>query len=139
MRHLDGRIFLLCIGQVDVDIALTCSVWMGNDYERNQRERLCVGRGFRRDWVAAVTALKPDAESVLTSEERSLQRLTLAVLETRGNGAGVLFDDLAHAMGPRPSIAVLMIIGHYVTHGLIVNTLGLRPPVPSILEDGFEG
>jgi len=120
-------------------IALTCSVWMGNDYERNQRERLCVRRGFGRDWVAAVNALKPDADSVLTGEERSIQRLALAVLETRGNAAGALFEDVVHRLGPRSAMAVLMVIGRYAAHGLMVNTLGLRPPVPSIFEDEFSG
>lgn len=120
-------------------IALTCSVWMGNDYERNQRERLCVRRGFGRDWVAAVNALRPDADSVLTGEERSVQRLTLRTLETHGNGTGELFEGIVHSLGPRSAIAILMVIGRYVAHGLIVNTLGLRPPVPSIFEDGFRG
>jgi hypothetical protein len=27
-----------------------------------------------------------------------------------------------------------MLIGRYVTHALAVNTLGLKPPVPSIFE-----
>lgn len=120
-------------------IALTCSVWMGNDYERNQRERLCIRRGFGRDWVAAVDALKPDADSALTGEERSVQRLTLTVLETRGNGAGAPFEDIVQGLGPRSAMAILMVIGRYVAHGLIVNTLGLPPPVPSIFEDGFAG
>ncbi len=119
-------------------IALTCSVWMGNDYERNQRERLCVRRGIGRDWVAAVNALKPDADSVLTGEERSVQRLVLTVLETHGNGAGAPFEGIAHSLGPRSAMAILMVIGRYMAHGLIVNTLGLRPPVPSVFEDGFE-
>ena len=34
---------------------------------------------------------------------------------------------------------MLMVIGRYVTHALIVNTLALKPPVPSIFEDGFTG
>jgi hypothetical protein len=120
-------------------IALTCSVWMGNDYERNQRERLCVRRGFGRDWVAAVDALKPDADSMLTGEERGVQRLTLTVLETRGHGAGALFEDVVRSLGPRSAMAILMIIGRYVAHSLIANTLSLEPPVPSIFEDNFQG
>ena len=31
------------------------------------------------------------------------------------------------------AIAVLMLIGRYVTHALMVNTLDLAPPVPSPL------
>ena len=120
-------------------IALTCTVWMGNAYERNQHERLCVRRGFGRDWVAAVNALKPEADSMLTAEERSVQQLTLTVLETQGKTAGRLFEETLQRVGAQLAMAILMIIGRYVTHGLIVNTLGLEPPVPSIFEDGFAG
>ncbi|MGH8290046.1 MAG: carboxymuconolactone decarboxylase family protein [Steroidobacteraceae bacterium] len=120
-------------------IALTCAAWMGNDYERNQHERLSVRRGFGRDWVAAVNARKPDADSVLTAEERNVQRLTLAVLETRGKASGGLFDEVLQSVDPRVAIAILMVIGRCVAHGLIVNTLELEPPVPSIFEDAFQG
>jgi hypothetical protein len=120
-------------------IALTCSVWMGNDYERNQHERLSVRLGFGRDWVAAVNALKPDVDSVLTGEERRVQRLALMVLNTRGKAAGELFEEAVQRLGPRLAMAILMVVGRCLAHGLIVNTLGLEPPVPSIFEDGFEG
>lgn len=120
-------------------ITLTCTAWTGNEYERNQHERLCVRLGFGRDWAAAVNALKPEADSVLTAEERSVQRLTLTVLETRGKTAGGLFEEAVERLGPRMAMAILMVIGRCVAHGLIVNTLGLEPPVPSVFEDGFEG
>jgi hypothetical protein len=118
-------------------IALTCTVWMGNDYERNQHERLSVRLGFGRDWVAAVNALMPDVDSVLTGEERSVQRLTLTVLNSHGKAAGARFEEAVKSLGPRLAIATLMVIGRCVAHALIVNTLELSPPVPSIFEDGF--
>ena len=40
--------------------------------------------------------------------------------------------------GPEPAVAVMMVLGRYLVHALIVNSLGLAPPVPSIFEDGFE-
>jgi len=120
-------------------IALTCSVLMGNDYERNQHERLSVRLGFARDWIAAVNALRPDVDSVLTGEERNVQRLTLTILNTRGKAAGELFEEAVQSLGPRLAMATLMVIGRCVTHGLIVNTLELEPPVPSIFQDGFSG
>lgn len=120
-------------------IALTCTAWMGNAYERNQHERLCVRLGFGRDWVAAVNALKPEISPLLSAEERSVQHLTLSVLETQGKAGGKLFEETLQSMGARSAMSILMIIGRYVTHGLIVNTLGLEPPVPSIFEDGFAG
>lgn len=120
-------------------ITLTCTTWMGNAYERNQHERLTVRLGLGRDWVAAVNALKPDADSVLTEEERRVQRLTLAVLEKRGKGAGKLFEETVQGLGAKQAIAILMVIGRCVAHSLLVNTLELEPPVPSIFEDGFGG
>lgn len=120
-------------------IALTCAVWIGNTYERNQHERLCVRLGFGRDWVAAVNALKPEANPLLTPEECSVQRLTLMVLETHGKAAGALFEATLGRLGAPVAMAILMTIGRCVTHGLIVNTLALQPPVPSIFEDGFAG
>jgi hypothetical protein len=120
-------------------IALTCTVWMDNEYERNQHERLSVRQGFGRDWVAAVNALKPDADSMLSAEERCVQRLTLAVLNTRGKLAGESFEEAIQTLGSALAMAILMVIGRYVTHGLIANTLALAPPVPSIFEDGFAG
>ena len=120
-------------------IALTCAAWMGNAYERNQHERLCVRLGFARDWVAAVNARKPEANPLLTAEERSVQHLTLTVLETHGRVAGGLFEETVQSLGPRLAMAALMVIGRCMAHGLIANTLQLEPPVPSIFEDGIGG
>lgn len=120
-------------------IALTCTAWMGNDYERNQHERLSIRLGFGREWVAAVNALEPDVDSVLTAEERSVQHLTLTVLNTRGKAAGESFEEAVQTLGSPLAMAILMVIGRYVTHSLIVNTLALEAPVPSIFEDGFRG
>lgn len=116
-------------------IALTCTVRMGNDYERNQHERLCVRLGLEADWVAAVRRLEPDAESPMTAEERAVQRLTLRVLESDGKSAGEPFEAAVTMLGPRIAIAILMVIGRFVVHGLIINTLGLAPPVLSIFDD----
>lgn len=120
-------------------ISLTCGSWMGNAYERNQHERLSVRLGYGRDWVAAVNALQPDVESPLSEIERFVQRLTLKVLDTRGKDANGLFEEAVQTLGPEQAVAVLMVIGRYVVHGLFVNTLQLKAPVPSIFEDGFTG
>jgi hypothetical protein len=120
-------------------IALTVAGWMSNAYERHQHERLSVRLGFGREWVESVNRLKPDESSVLQGEERRMQRLVLTILETRGKGAGALFEQAVAEFGQESAVAVLMVIGRYVTHALIVNTLALAPPVPSIFEDGFTG
>ncbi len=120
-------------------IALTCTTWMGNDYERNQHERLCIRLGLAREWIAAVCALRPTADCSLTVEERNIQRLTLAILEKNGTGTGGLFEETVERLGARAAIAILMNIGRCVTHGLIVNTLALAPPFPSIFAEEFTG
>lgn len=119
-------------------IALTCAVWMGNAYERNQHERLSVRSGFGREWVAAVTAVTPEQQD-LEPGEKALQRLVLTLLETKGLAASEQFEAFVAAAGPEQAMAVLMVAGRYVVHALIVNTLDLAPPVPSIFEDGFDG
>lgn len=120
-------------------IALTVAGWTENAYERNQHERLSVRLGFGRDWVAAVNTLDPDKVQGLSDEERRLQKLALTILKSHGKAGRTMFEDYVADYGPEKSIAVLMVIGRYVVHGLIVNTLDLEPPVPSIFEDGFSG
>jgi hypothetical protein len=120
-------------------IALTCSGWMKNQYERNQHERLSVRLGFGRHWVAAVNALSPASQIALSPEEKDLQKLVLTVLDSKGSGAKVLFEKCLEDRGAEQAVAILMVIGRYVVHGLFINTLDLQPPVPSIFEDGFEG
>ncbi len=120
-------------------IALTVSSWTKNAYERNQHERLSVRLGFSRDWVEAVNALKPEKGSVLSEEERRLQALVLLIVESNGHEASKLFAEHVARYGAEQAMAILMVIGRYAVHGLIVNTLALKPPVPSIFEDGFSG
>lgn len=119
-------------------ISLTCAGWMGNAYERNQHERLSVRSGFGRDWVAAINALAPEEQDIDPTEQ-ALQRFVLTLLETKGHGAADQFEALVGAIGQEQAMAVLMVAGRYVVHALIVNTLRLPPPVPSIFEDGFDG
>lgn len=119
-------------------VALTVAVYMQNEYERNQHERLSVRLGFGRDWVREVERLAPD-ESALTPETRAAQRYCLAALESRGKAAEAEFDAVIDALGHSNAVAVMMLMGRYVVHALIVNTLALASPVPSIFEDGFEG
>ena len=120
-------------------IALTVSSWTKNGYERNQHERLSVRLGLGRDWVQAVNALAPDTQTALSEEERRLQELVLCVLESNGHDAPAMFEDHVARYGAEQAMAILMVIGRYAVHGLIVNTLALKPPVPSIFDDGFDG
>ena len=120
-------------------IALTVASWTTNAYEKNQHERLSVRLGLGRDWVAAVNASAPDSQSAMSEDERHLQELVLCVLESNGRHASELFEERVERCGAEQAMAILMVIGRYVVHGLIVNTLTLEPPVPSIFDDGFTG
>ncbi len=127
-------------------IALTCAVRLGNAYECNQHERLSVRLGLGRDWVEAVERLNPDealpaGARSLSDAERAVQRYLLVALASHGRSeaAQVAFERLVERLGHRQAVAVMMVAGRYLVHALIVNTLALEPPVPSIFEDGFTG
>ncbi len=120
-------------------VALSCAGWIGNAYETNQHERLSIRNGFGRDWVRAVQLLAPDGQDAMTAQEQLVQRFVLTTLDSRGKASGGLFDALVATLGDACAVAILLIVGRYVVHGLFVNTLGLAPPVPSIWEDGFQG
>lgn len=120
-------------------LALTVASHLGNAYERNQHERLSVRLGFGRDWVAAVERLEPETAPVLEDHERQLQRFALDSVRSNGKQAPEAYDDLVRTHGVDAAVAMLMILGRYVAHAFMVNTLRLDPPVPSIWEDGFQG
>lgn len=112
-------------------VALTVSTELGNAYERHQHERLSLKLGFGESWIRAIEAL--DA-SGLSGAERALQALTLAVIRRHGRGTSNELEAVVSAIGHEQAIAMLMLIGRYLTHALMVNALELAPPVPSPLE-----
>jgi alkylhydroperoxidase family enzyme len=115
-------------------VALTVATAMANDYERNQHERLAEKLGRGREWIAAVEAL--DADSPLLSEQqRVLQRLAVRLISQRGQQTGPDLDAVVAAIGPEQAVAVLMLVGRYVAHALVVNSLELAPPVSSIFSE----
>lgn len=116
-------------------VALSVAGWMGNAYERNQHERLCRTLGFTDDWIRTVNSLQPGAAGGLDPRERVVQQLTLALLEGRGHGVQPQIQAVIAAVGAAQAIAILMLVGRYVTHALIVNALELAPPVRSIFEE----
>jgi alkylhydroperoxidase family enzyme len=114
--------------------ALTVAGAMGNDYERNQHERLSDKLGFGREWVAAVNRLDPDGSGPLQQDERAVQRLALAVVKRQGKRVEVELEAVIDRIGPQQAMAVLFLIGRYAMHAYVVNALDLKPPVPSIFE-----
>ena len=112
--------------------SLTVAALMGNDYERNQHERLSEKLGFGRDWVAAVNRLQPDISGIMSDDECAVQRLAIAVVERRGHGVEKELDAVIDRIGHAQAMAALFLIGRYVMHAYVVNALNLAPPVPSI-------
>lgn len=118
-------------------VVLTVAARMGNAYESNQHERLCLRSGFAREWIAEVQALAPEASRRMTPAQRAAQRFTLAAIDSRGQGATADFDALREHVDAGTAISIAFLVGRYITHALIVNTLRLAPPVPSAFADGF--
>lgn len=115
-------------------VALTVAGLMENRYERVQHERLSLKLGFDPTWIRDVLSLEPDREGSLLEEERRVQRLVLAVLARRGHGTATELQGVVETIGSGKAIAVLLLVGRYVTHAFVVNCLGLEPPVASPLE-----
>lgn len=116
-------------------VALSVSGALGNEYERHQHERLSVKLGFGADWVAAANALAPNEQTLLSDDEKKVQALVLSVIETQGHRAADLLGAVVDALGAGQAVAALLLIGRYLTHAMIVNTLQLEAPVPSIFEE----
>ena len=115
-------------------IALSVGVLMNNSYERVQHERLSLTLGYGQEWIRELLSLQAEGEGTLSKQERAVQRLTIAVVTRKGKDCAAELEAVIRAFGPATAIAVLMLIGRYVTHGLIANTLDLTPPVPSPLK-----
>ncbi len=116
-------------------VALTVAGITQNHYERHQHERLCRKLGLSDEWIRHVNALRPDQSTALNRDEQLVQRLVVAVLARQGHGVSAELEAVAAAVGAAPAMAILLLIGRYVTHALIVNALQLVPPVPSIFEE----
>lgn len=114
--------------------ALTVATLMENRYELHQHERLSKKLGFGEAWVAAVEEVSPDTAPELSDGERAVQRLVIAMIARRGKGVGAELEAVIDAIGAEQAIAVLFLVGRYITHALIVNGLDLQPPVPSIFD-----
>ncbi len=116
-------------------VSLTIARLMDNAYERVQHERLSLRLGFSAEWIQGILSLSPETASELSEQEREVQRLVIAVVQRSGHNTGVEVDAVIRAIGVPGTIAVLMLIGRYMSHALIVNALDLAPPVASPFEE----
>jgi alkylhydroperoxidase family enzyme len=118
-------------------IALTVAEMKQVAYEKNQHERLSVHLGYGRDWVAAVEHLEPELAAALTPVEKVVQRFVIDAVTHDGRGSEANLAQIVDTLGVAGAVAVMMVMGRYTTHALLVNCLDIGPPVPSIFEDGF--
>ncbi len=114
-------------------VALTIATKMNNAYERVQHERLSLKLGLSEGWLREVTSLLTRRGGNLSEIEVVVQELVLAVVERGGHKTGAELEEVVKAIGHEQGIAVLMLIGRYVMHALIANSLALKPPVSSPL------
>jgi alkylhydroperoxidase family enzyme len=118
-------------------IALTVATMKGVDYEKNQHERLSLKLGLDRGWVADVERLAPEDAVRLDAIERTVQRYVITAVERDRRGAAPWLDRVVDALGYENAVAVMMVMGRYTTHAIIVNSLDIEVPVPSIFPDAF--
>lgn len=115
-------------------VTLTVAASTGNEYERNQHERLCERLGFERAWIAAATGRAPPAS--LSPAEQAIQRLTTSALHGAGRKLSRELADVIEAIGPAQAMGILLLIGRNWAHSLVANALALRSPVASIFAEG---
>jgi len=111
---------------------LTASGALKNEYERNQHEQFCIRLGFSSDWVASVNQLQRNVASDLNPTDSAAQRQCLAFIERDGKDVGSELNSVIEHLGAAEAIAIMFVVGRYVTHALIVNSHDLSPPVKSI-------
>jgi alkylhydroperoxidase family enzyme len=115
-------------------VSLSVAQLMNNGYERVQHERLSLKLGFSEDWVREVLSLSSNGHGALSKQELLVQRLAIAALDRKGHDVAQELEPVVQSLGPAMTIALLMLIGRYVSHAMIANALNLAPPVPSPLE-----
>jgi alkylhydroperoxidase family enzyme len=115
-------------------VSLSVAQLMDNRYERVQHERLSLKLGLGEDWLREVLSLSADGQGALSEQEVLVQRLVVAVVNRNGHDTTRELEAVIQSIGPAMTIAVLMLIGRYMSHAMIVNSLNLDAPVPSPLE-----
>jgi hypothetical protein len=110
-------------------IALTIAKKMDNAYEQTQHERLSLKLGFGECWVQDILSLG-DSVKALTESDAAVQRLVVGVIDRHGIGTRAELERVITLVGQEKTVAILLLIGRYVTHSFFVNSLQLAPPIP---------
>jgi hypothetical protein len=114
-------------------VSLTVAQLMNNSYERVQHERLSLKLGFEEEWLREVLTLKGDGKGRMSELEVLVQRLSMVAITRKGHHITAELEPVIRSIGPPMSIAILMLVGRYLSHAIISNALNLAPPVPSPL------
>lgn len=116
-------------------IALTVATMQDVAYEKNQHERLSVKLGFGKDWVRDVERLVPEESVHLDQIEQRIQRYVVDAVRQNGVGVTHQLDRVVEAIGCDDTVAVMFVMARYVAHALLVNSMNIESPVPSIFDD----
>ena len=108
-------------------VALTIATAAGNEYERAQHERLASKLGFSAAWIEALTSATPSPDA-LSDEQLDARSLALAMLGGEWDHAQSCLATLAARVGQEQAVGVLMLVGRYLAHAAISNTLHLTIP-----------
>lgn len=114
-------------------VALTISTKMENAYERVQHERLALKLGFSEHWVREAESYDAITGGQLSPTELRVRQLVTAILDRQGHETKAELEEVIKDIGYKQAVAILMLIGRYVMHALIANSLALEPPVSSPL------
>jgi hypothetical protein len=113
-------------------VALSVAVLMGNASDQVQRQQFSLKVGFSEEWLRELLSLVSDGPAIISEQEWLVQQLMFAVTRRAGRNTTPEIEAVTRAIGPAQAIAVLMLIGRYISHALIVNTLKLAPPRMSL-------
>ena len=118
-------------------VALAAATVHRNEYELVQHVRRARVLGFSDQWIAEATGRDESSSEMgththcahLSDDELAARDLTHCVLRDAGHGSSSSFDVVVGQLGAQAAMGVLLLIGRYVAHACVANTLGLTSPV----------
>ncbi|MGI9248648.1 MAG: hypothetical protein ACR2QI_06505 [Woeseiaceae bacterium] len=116
-------------------IALTVATMRDVAYEKHQHERLSVKLGFGQEWVRDIERLAPEESDQMDETEKQIQRYVIDAIRQDGVGVTEQLDRVVDAIGCDNTVAVMFVMARYVGHALLVSSMNIESPVPSIFDD----
>lgn len=116
-------------------VAVTVATMKNADYEKNQHERLSVKLGFGKDWVHDVERLQPEQAANFSATEKIVQRYVIDAVRQEGTDVTEQLDRVIDEIGFENAVAVMFVVARYVAHALLVKSMSIESPVPSIFDD----